>query len=114
MDAGPALLVAHGLLLAAPFVYAARRLGWLLACVPPYVAANALVLGEASAAFPIAAWVVGVSFGVAPLVVLAVCLLDFRFGLFATDLFWGLVFAIFGLLPLAPSAGVLLLLAGRG
>ena len=109
-----ALLVANGLVLLAPFLYAAGRLRLLLLAVPLYLAANGTLLAGAFPHHPLLTCAVASLLGILPVLVLILCLLDFRFGLFATDLFWGLAFVIFGLLPLAVVSSVLHVLSPGG
>jgi hypothetical protein len=111
--AAAALAIANGIRVGAPVLYGRGRLGLLLALVIPYVAASSALLGAAADAFPLATVAVAVVLAAVPLLVLGVCLLDFRFGLFATDIFWALMVPIFGLAPLGPASSVLYLLAAR-
>jgi len=108
-----ALAIANGIFVAAPVLYGRGRLRLLLALVVPYVAASGVLLEAAADVFPLAATVIAVGLAAVPLLILVVCLLDFRFGLFATDIFWALAATIFGLVPLGPASSVLYLLAER-
>lgn len=108
-----ALALANGIAVASPVLYGQGRLRLLLALIVPYVVASVALLASAADVFPVAASVVGAVLAGLPLGVLLVCLLDFRFGLFATDIFWGLMIPIFGLMPLGPASSLLFLLAER-
>jgi hypothetical protein len=111
--AAAALAIANGIFVAAPVLYGRGRLKLLLALVIPYVAASSALLGAAVDVFPLAAVAVAIGLAAVPLLVLVVCLLDFRFGLFATDIFWALMVPIFGLALLGPACSLLFLLAAR-
>lgn len=111
--AAAALATANGIVVAAPLLYGRGRLGLLLALVVPYLAASGALLAAAAVVFPLAATLIAVGLAGLPVVVLTVCLLDFRFGLFATDIFWALMIPIVGLVPLGPASSLLFLLAAR-
>jgi hypothetical protein len=106
-----ALVVANLFLLLGPGLYGSKRLGLLLIATGLFLGANGWLLIEASASFPVLACVVGGLFGVAPTVLLLVFLIDVKFGVFASDVFYCVILVIIGLMPLTPATDVVWLLA---